>query len=166
MGAWYDWGIENNVFWINKNEKSITRFGSGEQRYTITRLGRISEFVVKVLKEPSKFRNRPAYFASHTVTTNQLIGLVRDATGEEWEVKDMALDGLVEKGRQMWKEDTELGIKNRVATHAYAMLGTAAMFHEDNRYGGDFSEKLEIGWEESEDDLRENLRKLLHDGDS
>jgi len=27
--VWYDWGVENNVFWINKQNKTITRFGLG-----------------------------------------------------------------------------------------------------------------------------------------
>jgi len=36
--------------------------------------------------------------------------------------------------------------ENRVATQAWAMLGTAALFDEDNRHGGDFGKKLETGW--------------------
>lgn len=61
----------------------------------------------------------------------------------------------------MWKHDAENGVEDRVATQAYAVLGTAALFDEGNRYGGDFEERLESGWNEGEHALKENLKRLL-----
>lgn len=160
VGAWYDWGIQNGVFWINKSNRTITRFGSGEQRYAISRIGLVADTVVAVLGAPEKFQNRPAYFASHTVTTNQLISLAKEIGGN-WEVFDVSVDGFVENGRQHWNKDTAKGVKDRMNTPAYAMLGTAALFDENNRYGGDFGHKLEPGWDEGDEALKDNLKKLF-----
>jgi len=43
------------------------------------------------------------------------------------------------------------------------MLGTAALFDEGNRYGGDSSDRLEAGCNEGEDVLRERMKALLND---
>lgn len=161
VGGWYDWGIKNGVFWIDKANKTIMRFGSGEQKYAISRLSHISDFVVHVLRNPEGFRNRPAYFATHTVTTNQLIALVEEVGGDGWKVTDVDVSSFVERGRKLWQQDTEDGVENRVASQAWAMLGTAAIFDESNRYGGDFGTKLEKGWDEGVDTLKEELRELL-----
>lgn len=161
VGAWYDWGIQNALFWVNSSEKTITRFGSGNQKYAISRLSHVSDFVVHVLQNSDNFRNTPAYFASHTITTNQLVDLVSEAAGEGWKVVDVDVTEFVGVGRQLWEKDTEAGITNRVATQAWAMLGTAGLFDERNRYGGDFGEKLEQGWDEGINTLKNNLKTLL-----
>lgn len=162
VGGWYDWGIQHGVFWINKTDRTITRFGSGNQKYAISRLEFVGKAVVEVLSNPGKYENRPAYFASHTVTTNQLIELVKEVGGEDWKVIDMSLDGFIDHGKQLWEQDTANGVENRMVTQAYAMLGTAALFDEGNRYNGDFGDKLERGWDEGEDVLKDNLRRLLN----
>lgn len=119
--VWYDWGVENNVFWINKQNKTITRFGSGHQKYAISRLGAISDFVIEVLKEPSRFRNRPAYFASHIVNTNQLARLTREVMADIWKVTDVSLDGFMEIGRKIWEADSAEGVENEVATRCWEL---------------------------------------------
>jgi hypothetical protein len=66
-----------------------------------------------------------------------------------------------EKALQMWEEDTKNGVVDRLNTAAYPMLGTYALFHEDNRYGADSSEMAEPGWTKSTDELKEELKTIL-----
>lgn len=161
VGAWYDWAIKNGVFWINREAQTIMRFGSGNQKYAISRVELTGDAVVAVLKDPTKYRNRPAYFASHTVTTNQLIDMVKSVHNSEWKIVDSPLDGFLDEGRRLWAQDTVKGVEDRLSTKAYKVLGTAALFDEGNRYNGDFGEKLEPGWDEGMDMLKANLKGLL-----
>ncbi|KAI0478359.1 hypothetical protein F4859DRAFT_513942 [Xylaria cf. heliscus] len=161
VGAWYDWAIENGLFWVDKNSRTITRFGSGNQKISISRLALCGEAVVAVLRSPGQYCNRPAYFHSHSVSTNELISILKDTSGEDWEVVDVPLSGVVEKARALWEEDTKDNVEDRLKSLAYRMLGTSALFEETNRYNADFSHKVEKGWDEGVYALKVNIIKLL-----
>lgn len=161
VGPWYDWAIEQGIFWIDRDKRTITRYGSGDQRYSISRIKVTAEALIAVLKNPEKYRNRPAYFASHTITTNKLIAVVESLGLGDWSVVDVSIAGYLEEARRLWHEDTEKGCTDRLSSRAYQMLSTAALLDESNRYGNDLSNKVEPGWDEGESSLRDNLKKLL-----
>jgi hypothetical protein len=161
VGPWYDWTIERGFFWIDRNQRVITRYDSGDQKYSISRLALAGEALVAVLEDTKKYRNRPAYFASHTITTNRLIAIVKDLGLKGWTVIDGSIDGYMEKAHKLWQRDTEIGVENRLVTKAYEMFATLALLNGENRYGSDFSDRAEPGWDEGEAALREDLRKLL-----
>jgi nucleoside-diphosphate-sugar epimerase len=161
VGAWYDWAIDTGAFWINKNDRTIMRFGTGDQKYTISKLPHVADFVVHVLRNPEEFSNRPAYFASNTITTNQLIDIVKGIGEKEWKIIDIDFSDFLETGRQLWAKDTEMGVEKRNTTQAWALLGTIVLFNEENRYGADYEEKLEPGWDQGLDALARDLRALL-----
>ena len=64
-GVWYDWAIRERKFWVNPATRTIVRFGSGDQNTSISRIALNGEAVVAILRKPERFKNRPAYFASH-----------------------------------------------------------------------------------------------------
>jgi nucleoside-diphosphate-sugar epimerase len=162
VGPWYDWLIEKDYFWVNKHTKTITCVGSGDQKVSISRYEVCGEALVAVLQSPAKYRNRPAYFANHTVSTNELISIVKDHLGlEGWNTVHVPLDELSVQAHGLWDKDTADGVVNRLATKAYPLLATVAMMNEENRYEADFSHKLEAGWEQDIEVLVEKLRRIL-----
>ncbi|KAF2802050.1 NAD(P)-binding protein [Mytilinidion resinicola] len=162
VGPWYDWGISKGLFWIDPVERTITRFGSGDQRYSMSAVELCGRAAVAVLRDPAFYMNRPAYFASSTISTNELIEIVkRVAPGTPWEVVDVPVEGFVEEGKKLWEADSRNGVQNRLKSRAYVMLGTASTFDEGNRYGADFGEKAEKGWDQGREVLEEHLRRLL-----
>ncbi|KAM0438635.1 hypothetical protein ACHAPT_001388 [Fusarium lateritium] len=161
VGPWFDWTIETGIFWINKEQKKIFRYGSGEQKCSMSRRALNGEALVAVLQNPDKYRNRPAYFASHTVSTNQLIAIIEELGLEGWLVTDIPIEGLHQEALKLWDEDTANGVENRLGSKAYPMLSTVALLDENNRYGSNFGDKVEPGWDEGEDALKESLRRLL-----
>ncbi|OAQ61836.1 oxidoreductase - protein [Pochonia chlamydosporia 170] len=161
VGAWYDWAIENGKFWVDRESHRITRFGSGDQKISISRVGVCGEAVVAVLKAPDKYLNRPVYIASHTVSTNELIELVKEIKGNVWNIVDVRLDKFIDNAKELWHHDTEAGVEDRLGSQAYRMLGTAALFNESNRYSANFGDKLEEGWGEGRKALKEDLKRLL-----
>ncbi|KAH6959939.1 hypothetical protein BKA56DRAFT_532562 [Ilyonectria sp. MPI-CAGE-AT-0026] len=168
VGGWYDWGIQKGMFWVQKDTKTIIRIGSGNQKYSISRVALNGEAVVEVLRKPEKYRNRPAYFASATLSTNELndminkIALARNQ--EPWNIVDAPIDGMLKIGREMWERDTAAGVQDRLSSEAYRILGTASVFDENNRYGADFSTKVEPSGGEDLEKLRKNLEGLLFQG--
>lgn len=162
LGGWFDWGIEAGYFWIDKKKRTITRFGSGNQKVSISRVSLAGETIVTVLQNPDKYRNRIAYFADHAVSTNELIDIIQEfAPAGEWQIIDMPLDNFKKEAFALWDEDTKKGLKTRLFTTAYTMLGTAAVFDEENRYDGDFSHKQEPGSGRPIESLKKDLKKLL-----
>lgn len=161
IGPWYDWATEAGQSWIDKKNPRITRFGSGDQMYGMTRYEATGDIVVSVLKNPKQYHNRPAYFASHTISTNELIAVMRGPGLEGWDVVDVPVDDSLVKGRELWQQDTEKRVVARMNTQAYIMLATVSLVDEHNRYGADFGEKVEGKWDEGEEALRANLLKLL-----
>ncbi|KAK2053166.1 NAD(P)-binding protein [Colletotrichum caudatum] len=160
-GPWYDWALERGIFWINKANRTITRYGSGDQKYSMSRRALNGEALVAVLSDHENYRNRPAYFASHTVSTNQLISAIHKLGLTDWEVLDVPFDGFENSARALWQKDTEMGIEDRLNSKAYAALSTVAMLDENNRYGSNFGDRIEPGWGEGEEALADSLKKLL-----
>ncbi|TFB04244.1 hypothetical protein CCMA1212_004101 [Trichoderma ghanense] len=162
VGAWFDWGIETGYFWIDKNKRTVTRFGSGNQKVSVSRVASAGEAIVAVLQNPDKYCNRVAYFADYAVSTNELVAMLDEISAVgEWRLVDVSLEDFKDEATALWEEDTKNGVKNRLFTKAYSMLGTAALFDEENRYDGDFSYKQEPGSGRPFESLKEDLKKLL-----
>lgn len=161
--TWYDFAIRMGFFWLNPAKRTITRFGSGDQRTSISRIALSGEAVVAVLREPERFRNRPVYVASHTVTTNELIALAKEVSGDPerpWNVIDIPdVEAFKKQGLALWNEDRKKGV-DWLHSQAFMMLSTIQLFDENNHYGADFGEKLEPGWGESREKLKDHLGQL------
>ncbi|KAH7183793.1 hypothetical protein BKA60DRAFT_687523 [Fusarium oxysporum] len=125
------------------------------------RLDTCGEAVVAVLEQPEKYRNRPAYFANYTATTNELVEIIKQVADDPWGIVDVSVEDAMRKGRQLWDEDTRNGAEVRIGTLAYNMLGSASLFDENNYYGADFDDKVESGWHISHGELGADLRSLL-----
>lgn len=162
--TWYDFAIRQGWFWLNPTKREITRFGSGNQKTSISRQAVNGEAVVAVLREPERFRNRPVYIAGHSVTTNELIELVKEvseAAERPWNVVDIPdLDTFKKQGLALWDEDRKKGVE-WLGSQAFMMLGVVVLFDENNHFGADFGEKLEPGWDDGREKLKESLTQLI-----
>ncbi|KAF2865056.1 hypothetical protein BDV95DRAFT_447150, partial [Massariosphaeria phaeospora] len=151
-GIWFDWAMRAGKFWVDGVARTITRFGSGDQHTSISRAALNGEAVVAVLRAPHRFRNRAAYFASHTVTTNELIALLVDdeggsETATPWTVVDVPdMAAFSREARRLWDEDGRNGVVDRLHTRAWEMLAVAAVFDEEGGFGADLRGKVEPGW--------------------
>ena len=135
-------------------------YGSGNQKYSISRVGTAGKATIEVLNNPDKYANRPVYVADYTVSTNEIIPLLEEVR-PGWNIQKMEVSGVLEQAKGLWEEDTKNGVVDRLRTPAYAMLGTAGLFDENNKYGADYSEKTEMGFDRKGlDELKEELREL------
>jgi hypothetical protein len=170
VGPWYDWGIRKGNFWLDRASHTITRLGSGDQKVSMSRLALNGEAVVTVLREPERFRNRPAYFSNHTVSVNGIISLVKEISDESegpWIINDVPdIEVVKNEGLRLWNDDTKNGVENRLHSAAYLNLATAALYDENNAFGADFSHKQEPGWDEGLEKLKDNLKLLLNETSS
>ena len=100
------------------------------------------------------------YVADYTVSTNDMIPLLEEIS-PGWTVQKMDMTGFMAQAEHLWDEDTKNRVENRLATPAYAMLGTVGHFNEENRYEADFSHKAESGYRKGMGELKEDLREIL-----
>jgi hypothetical protein len=135
-------------------------YGSGDQKYSMSRVVTAGQATIEVLRNPDNYKNRPVYICDYTVSTNEIIPLLEDIK-LGWNIQRNDVSGVLALGRKMWDEDTKKGITDRLPTPAYAMLGTAGLFDENNKYGADHGFKAEMGFNnKSLGDLKEELRVL------
>lgn len=147
-------------FWIQPVTQTVMVFGSGDQKYSISQIATAGKATVEVLKNPDKYANRPVYVADYTVSTNEIIPLLEEVR-PGWNIQKNDIQGLMAQAKQMWDNDTDNGVVDRLRTPAYAMLGTAGLFDENNKYEADCSHKLEMGFNtKTLTDLKEELRIL------
>jgi hypothetical protein len=66
---------------------------------------------------------------------------------------------LFAEAKRVLDEDIAKGVKERLGTKAYQDLGSYG-----NRHGGDFSEKVEKGWEKGGSELREVFQFEIRQG--
>lgn len=141
--------------------RSVTRFGSGDQIISMSRIDSVGAAIVKILHSIPAFRNRPAYFADYSISTNELISFLRENFPEEpWRVKQVSIELLYEEGRRLWTPNPgiEYAAQKR---RARKMLGTHSTFEENNRYSANFENKLEPGCTKPKAQLEEDMKTLL-----
>ena len=135
-------------------------YGSGDQKYSISKVGTAGKATIEVLRNPEKYVNRAMYVDDYTVSTNEMVPLLEEID-PGWNVQKMDMDGFMAQAEKFWDEDTEKGVTNRLATPAYAMLGTVGYFNAENRYEADFSHKAEEGYRKGLDELKGDLKEIL-----
>ncbi|KAL1964395.1 hypothetical protein VTN77DRAFT_6953 [Rasamsonia byssochlamydoides] len=154
--------IPRGIFWVNPKTKEVTVFGSGDQRVSMSSIDMVRKATVAVLKNPGAFANRPAYFADYTISSNELLTILNELEGaEKWKPNQIPLTGFFQQAKQLWDADTANGVQDRLNSTAYQMLGTYGLFDESNRYGADFSGKIEEGFGVSLDEFKEILRTAI-----
>lgn len=62
---------------------------------------------------------------------------------------------------RLWDKDTEKDVQDRLHTRAFTLLSVTALFEEDNLFGADYREKLEPGWDEGPEKLKDQITELI-----
>lgn len=153
--------IPRGIFWLDSKSRTVTIFGSGNQKISMSSISMVGRATVEVLSRPEDYANRPAYFADYKISNNQLLAVTEEITKEKCSNRVVKLDGFREDGLKKWHEDTKNGVKDRLNSTSYQMLGTYGLFEEENRYTADFGDKVEAGWQKGVVDFKEELRILL-----
>ena len=138
----------------------MTLFGSGKQRVSMSRLDIVGRATVAVQSDPEAYANRPAYFADYTLSTIELLALLKEVS-PGWKIENVPIENLLSQGLQKWDEDSANGVEDRLNSAAYMMLGTYDIFAEGNRYGADFKAKTEKDLEKEKEELKQDLQGVL-----
>ncbi|ORY15580.1 hypothetical protein BCR34DRAFT_558624 [Clohesyomyces aquaticus] len=178
--TWFDWAIRQGAetfFWVNPAKRTITRYGSGDQKTCLVHEDVVGQAVVTVLQNPEKYKNRPAYFASYNFSTNEMISIINEIAAEdkvsgkwddqnqkEWEIIDIPdMEGFKEESLRLWDEDRRNGVTDWLHTKAFVMQVYAGFFDEKNFFGFDFGDRVEPGWLKGRAELKESLRGLIEE---
>ncbi|OKL55440.1 hypothetical protein UA08_09298 [Talaromyces atroroseus] len=160
-GSFFDWAIDNGIFWVDAKARQVTIFGSGNQSNALAALDVVGRATIRVLKDPDSYLDRQAYFADYLISCNELLKLLNELEDQTWTAKHVSLDDFYEQGKKLWDEDTAKGVEDRRSTTAYIMLGTYGCFHEENRYSTDYSGRVESGFGWTRDQFARELLKAV-----
>ena len=109
MDDYFCVAIPHGSFWIRAKDRKIALFSSGIQRVSMSRLSRAT---VAVLSDPDAYRNRPAYFADYTLSTNKLLALLKEVA-PGWKVENVPVESQLSRALQNWDEDSANGVEDR-----------------------------------------------------
>ena len=76
-------------------------YGSGDQKYSISRVGTAGQATIEVRKNPEKYANRPVYVCDYTVSTNEIIPLLEEIR-LDWKILKNELGGVLEQAKKLW----------------------------------------------------------------
>ncbi|KAK0111947.1 hypothetical protein ONS96_001211 [Cadophora gregata f. sp. sojae] len=83
-------------------------------------MGTVATAVAKVLFKPEETKNKPLFISSFTVSQNQVLGELEEATGSKWEVRRMTEEAALEKARKLDNKDHSDGLKLLILMLLYA----------------------------------------------
>lgn len=148
---------------VGSKKFQITRYGSGDQKVSLSRIETNAEAVVAVLRNPERYKDRPVYIADHAISTNELIAMVESILpDQQWTIVNIAdVEGIEREARRMWDEDTKVGVTDRLHSKAWVRLVLGSFFNEQNAYGAYFGEKLEPGWGREDSMLKQQMKILI-----
>ncbi|QKX57681.1 uncharacterized protein TRUGW13939_04799 [Talaromyces rugulosus] len=160
-GAFFDWAIDNGIFWVDAKARQVTIFGSGNQRNAYAALDVVGRATIRVLKDPKAYQDRQAYFADYIISCNDLLNTLNELEYQTWTAKNVSLDDFYEQGKKLWDEDTAKGVQDRRSTMGYIMLGTYGCFNEEDRYSTDYTGRVEPGFGWTRDQFAQELQKAI-----
>ena len=152
----FDSGIKNG-FIIHPATHTAKIYDGGDVPISATRLSTIAKAVTNLLDHLDETKNRIVYVHDAVVTQNQLIGMVKEIDGKEWELTPVDT-------RQLMNECYE-ELKKPSPDFGKAMIGflPRAIYGEEN--GGDFSGKTDnelLGVKSmSEQEVREMVKGIV-----
>lgn len=156
-GPFLDWGLNNGFIGLDLRKKQLTYLDGGVRKFSATTLPTIGKAVVGVLKKPEETKNRAVYVQEIAMTLKELLGLAKQALGDEgWTEID---GGTTEEKENSSYEKLAKGQADMTVFGGFLM---SAVFREG--YGGCF-DKLDnqlLGIEEmKESDVVELIKKVV-----
>lgn len=154
--------MSKGIFWMDAKARQVTIFGSGRQTQALAKMDIVGRATICVLKNPTAYQDRQAYFADYNIGCNELLKIANDLEDHSWSAKHVSLNNLYETGKMLWDQDTAMGVQDRRKTMAYVMLGTYSGFHEENRYCTDYTGLVEPGFGWTMDQFKQELQTAIH----
>ncbi|KAG8624615.1 hypothetical protein KVT40_007682 [Elsinoe batatas] len=105
-GHFFDWALKTNFMHFDLRAKKALVLGDGEQRMSLSTLGRVAEATVRVLEMGAEgreeVRGRTLMVQSFCVTQWEVLRALEGATRGKWEVEREGVEGFVrrEEGRR------------------------------------------------------------------
>ncbi|KAF4553238.1 Hypothetical protein D9617_7g029650 [Elsinoe fawcettii] len=120
-GHFFDWGLRENFLHFDVAERKALILGDGEQRSSLSTLGRVAEATVGVLRLAGEgreeVRDKTLFVQSFCITQWELLRAVEGATGAKWEVERRGLEDFVEEK----KRERDAGSKQAIEDLVFAL---------------------------------------------
>lgn len=125
-GAMFDWGLNIPGFGgLNVQARTATIFDGGDIPFEATNLDQVGRAIAKSLKNHDLTKNQYVYVNNFTVTQNEVLRALEQATGESFEVSYGTVDGLWQDGAKQVKEGQPFGVLSMIAGAVYGKGGLA-----------------------------------------
>jgi hypothetical protein len=164
VGGFFDWALAIGAIGMNAKARQATVYDGGDIPHEVTNLGQIARAVAAVLSADhlDETANQYVYVNSFTLTQNQVVEAVKEATGSEFEVTkanrmDVWSDGM---------EKLKTGKFEMIGGSRY-MVGAVQMIQTEiyNRSGFNHFSKNKGLWNKRlglpEESLEETIRRVV-----
>jgi hypothetical protein len=162
VGAFFDWSLrmQNPLGWNIPEAKAMV-YDTGDYEYEATNLDKIGEAVAAILapEHERKTTNEYVYVNSFTITQNQVLAALEEASGKKFDVTKDTSQGTRERALEIQKKEPGSGL-------AVFMLIVASFFgqgaineYSKNTTSGLWNDRLGLREESLEETVRNEVAR-------
>ncbi|KAI9155002.1 Pinoresinol reductase 2 [Paramyrothecium foliicola] len=124
IGGMFDWGLNIPGFggW-NVNARTAIIYDDGDIPFEATNLDQTGRALAKSLKNHDLTKNQYVYANSFTLTQNEVLRALEEATGDSFEVTRSTVEDLWQDGTRQVKTGNPLGALSQIAGVMYGKGG-------------------------------------------
>ena len=158
-GHFFDYGLGSGLLGFDVRARKVRLFDGGEGYWSASTLGLVAEAVVGILRREEETRNRLLYVQSVRTSQVEVLGVLEELTGEEWEREDVDSQEYIKKQRMVY-DGQEEGDKPQARENIVMVAG---LIDGDWTERKDFANELLGLKEEKAHDLIRNALEDLED---
>ncbi|KAH8657163.1 hypothetical protein BGZ60DRAFT_545662 [Tricladium varicosporioides] len=100
-GPFFDWGLYNNVYGLNINSHTAMLVDGGNRAFSVTTLSQTAAAILAVLAKPTETANQYIYVHSFTVSQKQILSVLEEQEGRQWELQEVSSEELTKDGKAL-----------------------------------------------------------------
>ncbi|KAI9815275.1 MAG: hypothetical protein M1827_002755 [Pycnora praestabilis] len=109
-GPFFDWGLRVGFLGFDINSESVTIYGDGTKKLSMTTLSTSALSVVKVLLNPTETANQHVFVQSFLASQNEVLAVLEEVGGKKWKVTKADIEETAKVGHEMLAKGDGLGI--------------------------------------------------------
>lgn len=112
-------GLANGFLGFDLQNRKAKIYGTGDERWTGTKVSTIGLAVAQLLKRPEQVKNRFIYIYSVRTTQNEVLAALEATTGAKWQTHHVEWKDEIAAGRELLARGNRLGVVPLILSYFY-----------------------------------------------
>lgn len=123
-------GIANGFLGFDINTSQAKIYGTGNERWTGTKVSTIGLAIARLLRKPEEVKNKFIYIYSVSTTQNEILAALESASDTKWDVSHVNMADEVMAGRETLAQGNRAGVVPLILSYFF-QEGMGADYERD-----------------------------------